>query len=118
MSESVLYVIGVKRGGCIVGPVKVGITNSIGARLASLQTGNPAPLAVYIAAPLGSREMVACLEEVFHHVMAHKRLVGEWFDMAPAEAMQAFFGDCRRFLTDGPQHRLARLEAKYGIPAK
>lgn len=115
MREPVIYVIGVKRGNAIVGPVKVGITNSIGSRLAALQTGNHQPLAVHIAAPLGSREMVAMLEEVFHRVMAHKRLVGEWFDMSPEDARRAFKKDCDNYLRYGPAVELAALERKYGI---
>jgi hypothetical protein len=117
MSRAFLYVVGVRDGDRIRGPVKIGITKSMGGRLAALQTGNPAPLGVYFAADLDERGLAAGLEAVFHHVMASKRLVGEWFDMSPEEARFAFKTHCRRFLLDAPASELRRFEALSGYPA-
>lgn len=56
-------------------PVKIGFTNNVPARLASLQTGCPYPLRVRYVIP-GNQT----LETWLHRYMRSERLCGEWFD--------------------------------------
>lgn len=60
--------------GDYIGHVKVGWTTNFRTRLATLQTGNPAPLQVLALYP-ATRE----LERLLHKAAAEWRLTGEWF---------------------------------------
>jgi len=61
-----------------LGTCKIGITNDVAARRASLQTASPAKLTVE-ATLQGSRK----LEQEFHARFAKDRLNGEWFKITP-----------------------------------
>lgn len=59
-------------------PVKIGMADSVSARLAQLQTGSPWPLRLLGVVPGGAVE-----ERDLHRRFAHLRLRGEWFEGAP-----------------------------------
>ena len=56
--------------------IKIGFASNLGARIASLQTGNP-ELLVLVMSLLGSREE----EKQIHERFSSKRLRGEWFSL-------------------------------------
>lgn len=60
------------------GPIKVGYSNHVEGRLASLQTAHHAPLRVLLKVPGG-----LALEAALHAALAPHRLRGEWFRPAP-----------------------------------
>jgi len=76
------------------GPVKIGIANDPKSRLATLQTGNPRPLALYWHFPMIDRPMAAGLEQYLHEQHKACRLAGEWFDLTPEEAHQSVMEFC------------------------
>lgn len=84
-----VYVVAACSEGHDAAPVKVGSTQSLGDRLASLQTGNAAELRVAYFFRFPTREMASAHEKAFHDVMKKKRLKGEWFDIPPSEAVLA-----------------------------
>lgn len=101
-----IYLITHKRDGSLYGPVKVGITTNLNARLAQIQTGNPHQVDIALFFPTPGREFAAAFEQAFHHVMASKRLTGEWFDMEPVTALRAMIynmqSGLRHFLGEAP----------------
>ena len=60
------------------GPVKIGCALNPSERLASVQTGNPLPLAILATAPGGY-----AAEKAYHRRWSAHRLHGEWFARAP-----------------------------------
>lgn len=63
---------------CEGGPVKIGFTINVAARLAALQTSSAAPICL-LAQCEGDRKT----EAFFHRLVAHHRLYGEWFRPDP-----------------------------------
>jgi hypothetical protein len=97
----VIYAIGTDESG----PIKIGQSADVAQRIFSLQTGNPLPLAVYGVRliipkiiPAGPRfntlkhakESAARLEKYIHFELSQMRLrlMGEWFDLSAAEALE------------------------------
>jgi hypothetical protein len=78
-----VYVIGRDEG-----PVKVGITTNLIARLRSMQTGCPFKLQLLYAMPAENRDNALWHERIFHDVYAEHRLEGEWFNLAAYEAIE------------------------------
>ena len=68
--RSVVYFIQAASGG----PVKIGVTTDLGARLSGLQTAHPEQLRVLHSTPGDATD-----EAYFHARFAHLRLRGEWF---------------------------------------
>lgn len=101
-----LYLMCIQEGDCIVGPVKVGITGSLSARLSQVQTGNPRKVVIAMYLPFPNRDIAATLEGGFHTVMGDHRLSGEWFDLHPVEALIAICQNVRsaieHFFADQP----------------
>lgn len=58
---------------------KIGITNSLGSRLASIQTGNPFKVSVLLALDFQDRSDALLLEKTFHEQNNDIRMEGEWF---------------------------------------
>lgn len=79
---SFLYVIAAREQG----PTKLGISDDPARRLKQLQTGHPETLMIFhkeaVDAPLAYY-----LERNLHKSISHRRLRGEWFDLAVAEAI-------------------------------
>jgi hypothetical protein len=87
------------------GPIKIGFTRNLAARLRQLQTGHPAKLRV-LRAFRGDERLEAWLHR---HFAAH-RLNGEWF--TPHR-------DLLRYLVDhaAPERRPGRVEAPPAAPS-
>jgi hypothetical protein len=99
MSECFVYIIATIRDGLAVAPVKVGISKSVASRLATISTSSPTPVGLYLTFPLPRRDMAEAVERAFHSVMRKKRLNGEWFDMAPAQAKAVMMLNVGHFLS-------------------
>lgn len=93
MSEHFVYIIGhMDRSGVVEGPVKVGITKSLGSRLASIQTGNWRRIQFCHVFNLEERHIAVEVERMFHDVNSDSRLSGEWFAMEPFTALKSLCG--------------------------
>ena len=97
--KNFVYIIATLKDGVASAPVKVGITKSIAARFNTLKTASAYPLEVYAALPFPAREDAQKLEWAFHKVMSRHRLHGEWFDMAPHDAMRAMVENIKGYLS-------------------
>lgn len=83
-----VYIIARMKGNRPTRPVKVGISSNPDKRLASLQTANPFPLVLLTTFYCPTRGMAKELEACFHETQSNRRLSGEWFDIAPIEAVE------------------------------
>lgn len=63
------------------GPIKIGRSISARSRLATLQTGNARPLAIASAYSMPLDQVIEA-EQYLHEELAHRALVGEWFDLS------------------------------------
>lgn len=77
-------------GGCLYfiqgrdgGPIKIGMTSALGARLASLQAASPLTLVVLAIIPSAPSGQTGYREIDLHELFAGHRLHGEWFVPAP-----------------------------------
>jgi predicted GIY-YIG superfamily endonuclease len=76
MKRHFIYVIGREEG-----PVKVGITSSLGSRLSAIQTGCHFKIEILHYRECVDRSQALEHESIFHDVYACHRLAGEWFDL-------------------------------------
>lgn len=67
--------------------VKVGITDSLGSRLAGLQTSNCEDLQLFFSFKLPNRMAALRVEQRFHHHFDDWCIRGEWFGMPPDGAL-------------------------------
>jgi len=89
MKRCFLYIIShVNSDDQFLGPVKIGIADNPQTRLAALQTGNPSKLEVAFSFCVPSRLLATEFERAFHQLYKDQNLMGEWFDMHPADAMR------------------------------
>jgi hypothetical protein len=80
---------------------KIGRAVNVAKRLKQLQTGSPKPLTIFeVIETDDAREG----EKFLHQQLAHKRLMGENFDLTPDEAREAM-RRARIFLEELPQRR-------------
>lgn len=79
-SHENLYLIGPMQG-----PQKIGVSVNVPARLRMLQCGSSAPLRVHKVWACG--ELAAEVEGQVHAELSRLRLIGEWFQIDPAEAI-------------------------------
>lgn len=68
-------------------PIKVGIAKNVNMRLGQLQTSSPYKLFVFKSFMYTKNGLAHMIEQEFHSQMAEKRLLGEWFDIPPEEAV-------------------------------
>jgi Meiotically up-regulated gene 113 len=87
MSDHFIYVIAVAKPGQPPGPVKIGITNNVPARLKGLQTACPYPLYVVHQFAAPDRICAREIERAFHEVQKKHQTTGEWFDLEPSLAL-------------------------------
>lgn len=83
----VVYVISAMDGDLPASPCKVGLTKHLAARLRTLQTGSAYRLEVIAAFRMPNRSYAEAVESAFHSCWAQQRLIGEWFDLDPYEAV-------------------------------
>src|ERR1700731_2369046 len=67
--------------------VKVGVASNISKRLKALQTGAPLPLKLFDSVRVESAQLAYRYEYLVHRKLARFATTGEWFRIAPAEAM-------------------------------
>lgn len=96
--QTYVYIIGTAtESGGVKGPVKIGVTSSPDARLATLSTGSPRALTFACVVGANSRDVAHFLENAMHQKFADRRLNGEWFDIGVGVATQMLidiFDDC------------------------
>lgn len=68
-------------------PCKIGISNSVEFRLAGLQTACPFKIDTPYYFQFPSRHIAREIERSFHMTQKRHQLQGEWFDLAPIEAI-------------------------------
>jgi hypothetical protein len=66
--------------------VKVGISESVGSRIAGFQTGNCEDLILFFFATLPDRATAMRAESLFHEMFDDYAIRGEWFAMSPDRA--------------------------------
>ena len=84
-----VYVIGIADGS---GPVKIGISSKLGARLASLQTASPSKLKIHHSFSFPDRPLARAFEKLFHERFMESSMQGEWFGMSHEEAAEIITG--------------------------
>lgn len=65
------------------GPVKIGFTGNLHARVSALRSGNAKRLIVAWVHPFPDKITARAAEARAHAMLAHARLNGEWFDINP-----------------------------------
>lgn len=68
---------------------KIGITNNVGARVSSLQTGNPRPLEVHYFTSFPDRIIALEIEQRVHQILDAHRVSGEWFEICLDQILDA-----------------------------
>lgn len=86
-----------------VGPVKIGITSNVAARLSSVQTGQHTRLRVLAAFPTPNREIARSRESNWHQHFADARLEGEWFKVDPIDALEVICMGWRHYFQNMPE---------------
>lgn len=81
-----VYILAAKSG-LKDGPVKIGVASDIKRRMAAIQTSCPYKIYLVHSFEFPSREMALQVERMFHDVQASWRTSGEWFSIAPKEAL-------------------------------
>lgn len=71
------------------GAIKIGIAVNIGARVLSLQSGNPLPLSVIGRRKFASTLLALEAERELHALFSDRRAQGEWFWIEPQDAIGA-----------------------------
>lgn len=71
------------------GPVKIGISEDVRARLRHLITASGRRLKCFGAMPVLSREVARKIEREVHTLFAKRRLPGEWFKVPVSHAVRA-----------------------------
>lgn len=74
-----LYIVGYQ------GSVKIGFAGNIKNRISALQTASPNKIECY--ACFSVADHIRHLERSIHHALRDKRISGEWFTVAPDEAI-------------------------------
>lgn len=112
-----VYVIAVDRPNAPAGPVKVGITNNVGSRLKSLQTGCPFPLKIVHIFAIPDRDIARGAEQAFHTVLKKHRMSGEWFDLSPKDAVEFMCLNLEAMLRwlEIPAHEMAACLEMSGV---
>ncbi|NTG01858.1 GIY-YIG nuclease family protein [Agrobacterium rhizogenes] len=84
-----VYIIARRTESGLVGPVKVGVTRTLGSRLAGIQTGCWDRLEIAYHFEMVGRDAAYNIERLFHQRLAGNRMQGEWFSVEPIEALEA-----------------------------
>lgn len=82
-----VYLIGYGGAPELDGPVKVGVSRDPDKRARELQTGNPNELTPIHYFKVKNYQRAVHLERAFMNANAKHRMMGEWFDMCPKEAL-------------------------------
>ncbi len=82
-----IYVFAHKSEAGMVGPVKIGISKDVNARLSTIRTSCPYPIDLAYVFECQNRDIARNIEQSFHQVQSDKRTHGEWFGFEPVEAI-------------------------------
>jgi hypothetical protein len=82
-----VYVIGKITDGLMTGPSKIGISNNLSSRLATIQTSCPFKIDYAYMFECPEREWALALERSFHVTQRALKIQGEWFDIEPLLAV-------------------------------
>lgn len=82
-----VYVIAIRYGHEIKAPVKIGVSAKPKSRVAELQTASPFELVLVRQFCFPNREIALGVEDCFHQTQKRHAMRGEWFDMAPHDAV-------------------------------
>lgn len=66
--------------------VKIGFSENPDKRVRQLQTGHASPLVVFFKEEIEAGK-VRALEKIIHRLLSHHRQKGEWFSLAPCDAV-------------------------------
>lgn len=83
-----VYIVSPVVNGWYAAPCKVGLTNGLRGRIATLQTAHWHKLGLVNWFELPDRHTAEFVEREFHAGWAEYRLRGEWFDIAPVDAVE------------------------------
>jgi hypothetical protein len=86
--QSYLYVMARSEGEEFGIPSKIGISDNVGDRVKSLQTGSAFKIAAVFAFRLPSRAIAQDVERDAHRCFQKRRTVGEWYDVDPYVLVQ------------------------------
>lgn len=78
-------------------PVKIGITDNVRTRLASVQTGSHVRLEALAVFNTPNRDIARRMEGSLHQLYAEHRLEGEWFSIDPVEALERVCAELRGY---------------------
>jgi hypothetical protein len=84
MDSKFIYVIGEKTDENPT--IKIGFSGDPAKRLRQLQTAHPRPLVLFHSEAVQS-DKVRALESIIHKTLNHCRTKGEWFSLAPNDAV-------------------------------
>lgn len=87
MSDCFVYIIAVDTDSG-EGPIKVGISGDVAARIKTLQTACPFKIGLVHSFHFPEKEMALFFEQAFHACQSEHRMSGEWFKMNPIIALQ------------------------------
>lgn len=98
--------------------VKVGISDSLGSRLSSLQTGSCEELKLYFSFKLPSRTAALKVEQRFHEYFYDWCIRGEWFGMPPNGALMLLSFFAAEVLSETtPKEIISEVRRAVGLPA-
>ena len=101
VSSSFVYILGISDPRVAQpSPIKVGFAKNVEARVASLQTGCPFRIEILARWPYHAMAAAQAKEMQFHKQFADRRLNGEWFDMASADAEKALDAIYDQYIKD------------------
>lgn len=86
-NDCFVYLIAVESGS-ENGPVKVGVSKNVRARISELQTASPYKLKLVHQFAFPDREIAMYMEQCFHELQCADRTNGEWFAINPIIALQ------------------------------
>jgi len=107
--DTFIYIFATMSAGGPTSPVKVGISRSVGARLATIQTACPNEICLYYVSNPTTRALAEGFEGLFHALMKDRRLKGEWFSLEPSEAHDAFHNTVRPWIRSATDEELEPL---------
>jgi hypothetical protein len=97
----------------LTGPVKVGISKNVNARLSTIQTSCPQRIELAYVFECPNRGIARDIERSFHDTQAENRSHGEWFNFEPVQAIHLLCIAFRAALTHnltGPKVMDAALD--------
>jgi hypothetical protein len=116
------YIMAHLENGCIVGPIKVGISKNPRHRLKQVQATERGTIVLLSTFGFWKRSHARRVETVFHRVCKAYRIRGEWFEMEPHHAVAIMAKNLEEFTSQFLQPKDVSAEFSawdyMGIPGK